>query len=346
MLKHNFGKGFITVKALRSIGFNAFATILKGESSKVEEKNIYDVIIIGSGPGGMTAALYASRANLKTLILEKGVPGGEMLNTAEVENYPGFPTISGPELAEKMYQGAMQFGAEYAYGNVSGIILENDLKVVKAGKKTYYAYTIVIATGSYHRKLSVLGEEEYAGKGVSYCAVCDGAFFKDKELFVIGGGDSAVEEGHYLTQFASKVTLVHRRDTLRAQKILQDRAFANEKMTFLWNKVVDEIIGDGEVVTAVRLKDTQTNEMITIPTAGVFIYVGLLPMTEPFKDLGITDSEGWIITNEQMQTKIPGIFAIGDVRQKHLRQITTAVGDGGIAGHAVYQYIEEMKEKE
>lgn len=311
----------------------------------MEEKTIYDVVIIGSGPGGMTAALYTSRANLKTLILEKGVPGGELLNTSDVENYPGFATISGPDLADNMYKGAMQFGAEYAYGNVSNIELDGDLKVITAGNKTYYAYAVVIATGSFHRKLEVPGEEEYSGRGVSYCAVCDGAFFKEKNIFVIGGGDSAVEEGTYLTQFGKKVTVVHRRDQLRAQKVLQDRAFANEKMDFIWNSVVEEIVGDGNQVTAIRLKDVQTGEVTEHPADGVFIYVGLLPVSAPFQNLKITDAEGWIVTNEKMETAIPGIFAVGDVRQKTLRQITTAVGDGGQAGHGVYNYVEEIKEK-
>lgn len=311
----------------------------------MEEKTIYDVVIIGSGPGGMTAALYTSRANLKTLILEKGVPGGELLNTSDVENYPGFASISGPDLADNMYKGAMQFGAEYAYGNVSNIELDGDLKVIKAGNKTYYAYAVVIATGSFHRKLEVPGEEEYSGRGVSYCAVCDGAFFKEKNIFVIGGGDSAVEEGTYLTQFGKKVTVVHRRDQLRAQKVLQDRAFANEKMDFVWNSVVEEIVGDGNQVTAIRLKDVQTGEVSEHPADGVFIYVGLLPVSAPFQNLKITDAEGWIVTNEKMETTIPGIFAVGDVRQKTLRQITTAVGDGGQAGHGVYNYVEEIKEK-
>ena len=311
----------------------------------MEEKTIYDVVIIGSGPGGMTAALYTSRANLKTLILEKGVPGGELLNTSDVENYPGFATISGPDLADNMYKGAMQFGAEYAYGNVSNIELDGDLKVITAGNKTYYAYAVVIATGSFHRKLEVPGEEEYSGRGVSYCAVCDGAFFKEKNIFVIGGGDSAVEEGTYLTQFGQKVTVVHRRDQLRAQKVLQDRAFANEKMDFVWNSVVEEIVGDGNQVTAIRLKDVQTGEVTEHPADGVFIYVGLLPVSAPFQNLKITDAEGWIVTNKKMETAIPGIFAVGDVRQKTLRQITTAVGDGGQAGHGVYNYVEEIKEK-
>lgn len=311
----------------------------------MEEQQVYDVIIIGSGPGGMTAALYASRANLKTLILEKGVPGGELLNTADVENYPGFATISGPELADNMYKGAMQFGATYAYGNVSSIEVDGDLRIVHAGKKSYTAYAVIIATGSHHRELNVPGEAEYAGRGVSYCAVCDGAFFKGTDLVVVGGGDSAVEEGTYLTQFANTVTVVHRRDSLRAQKILQDRAFANDKMHFAWNQVVEEILGDGQKVTGVRLKNTQTCDITTKDAAGVFIYVGLLPVSTPFQSLGITDDEGWIPTDEYMQTSVPGIFAVGDVRQKHLRQITTAVGDGGIAGHAAYNYIETIKEK-
>lgn len=307
----------------------------------VEE--IYDVIIIGCGPGGMTTALYTSRANLKTLILEKGAPGGEMLNTAEVENYPGFPMILGPELADKMYQSAMQFGAKYAFGNVSKIELDGDVKLVHAGKKIYKTYSVVIATGAYHRKLGVPGEEEFAGRGVSYCAVCDGAFFRGKNLIVVGGGDSAVEEGIYLTQLADKVTIIHRRDQLRAQKIIQDRAFKNEKIDFIWNSTVEELQGNDMHVTNVVIKDVVTKEIKTIPADGVFIYVGLLPMSDGFKDLGITDEEGWVVTNSTMETDVAGIFAIGDVRQKTLRQITTAVGDGGEAGQAVYKYIEKIK---
>lgn len=307
----------------------------------VEE--IYDVIIIGCGPGGMTTALYTSRANLKTLILEKGAPGGEMLNTAEVENYPGFPMILGPELADKMYQSAMQFGAKYAFGNVSKIELDGDMKLVHAGKKIYKTYSVVIATGAYHRKLGVPGEEEFAGRGVSYCAVCDGAFFRGKNLIVVGGGDSAVEEGIYLTQLADKVTIIHRRDQLRAQKIIQDRAFKNEKIDFIWNSTVEELQGNDMHVTNVVIKDVVTKEIKTIPADGVFIYVGLLPMSDGFKDLGITDEEGWVVTNSTMETDVAGIFAIGDVRQKTLRQITTAVGDGGEAGQAVYKYIEKIK---
>ena len=306
----------------------------------MEERTIYDVVIIGSGPGGMTAALYTSRANLKTLILEKGVPGGELLNTSDVENYPGFPTISGPELADNMYKGAMQFGAEYAYGQVSKIELEGDLKVITAGKKTYYAYAVVIATGSYHRKLEVPGEEEYAGRGVSYCAVCDGAFFKDKKIFVIGGGDSAVEEGTYLTQFGKSVTIVHRRDQLRAQKVLQDRAFANEKISFIWDSVVKEIKGENRVESVV-FENVKTGQVTEQAFGGVFIYVGLDPLSDFVKELNIQDQAGWIVTDSHMKTAVDGIFAVGDVRLKDLRQVTTAVGDGAIAGQEAYKFITE-----
>ncbi len=314
-----------------------------GTKMEVIEK-IYDVIIIGSGPAGMTAALYASRSNLSTLMLERGVPGGQMINTAEIENYPGFLSILGPELSDKMFEGAKQFGAEYAYGDVKEVIDGIAYKTIIAGNKEYRTRTIIIASGAEHRKLGVAGENEYNGRGVSYCAVCDGAFFRNKELIVIGGGDSAVEEGVYLTQFASKVTIVHRREELRAQKILQDRAFKNEKVDFAWNSVVEEIHGDDMKVTGAVLVDTKDGSKREISADGAFIYVGILPQTKAFLNLGITDDEGWIVTNEEMETKLPGIFAVGDVRQKSLRQVTTAVGDGGQAGQAVFKYIEELME--
>lgn len=309
-----------------------------------QTEKIYDVVIIGAGPGGMTAALYASRSNLETLILERGVPGGELINTAEVENYPGYDSILGPELADKMYQSAMRFGAEHVYGDVKGIKQEGDYHIVEAGKKSYRAKAVIIATGSQYRKLNVPGEEQYSGRGVSYCAVCDGAFFRNKELVVVGGGDSAVEEGTYLTQFAN-VDIVHRRDALRAQKILQERAFNNEKVDFIWNTVVEEIQGDGNKVTGVATKNVKTGETSIHPTDGVFVYVGILPQTDAFLDLNITDEEGWILTNEYMETAIPGIFAIGDVRKKALRQITTAVGDGAEAGNRAFHYVESWNER-
>ena len=303
----------------------------------------YDVIIIGAGPAGMTAALYAARANLNTLLLERGIPGGQMNNTAEVENYPGFDSILGPDLALKMYDGINQFGVEHGYGNVVEVKDHQDYKEVITDDASYEAKVVIIATGCEHRNLEVPGEAEYSGRGVSYCAVCDGAFFRNKKLIVVGGGDSAVEEAIYLTQFADEVKIVHRRDTLRAQKIIQDRAFANEKISFIWDSVVEEIKGDDQKVTGVQIKNVKTGETYEEAADGVFIYVGLVPLTQAFTSLGITDDAGWILTDERMQTTIPGILACGDARQKHLRQITTAVGDGGIAGQQAYQYIEENK---
>lgn len=305
----------------------------------------YDVIVIGAGPGGMTAALYASRANLKVAMLDRGVYGGQMNNTAEVENYTGFKSILGPDLAEQMYQSSIQFGADFVYGNVEKVTVDEDgIKHVKTDSGELEAPAIVIATGSQYRKLGIPGEDEYSGKGVSYCAVCDGAFYRGKNVTTVGGGDSAVEESEYLAKLVNNVNIVHRRDQLRAQKILQDRAFANDKIGFTWNTIVTEIVGDGKKVTGVKTHNKETNEDRLVPTDGVFIYIGNVPMTEPFKDLGITDKQGWVITDDEMKTSVPGVFAVGDVRDKKLRQITTAVGDGGIAGQGVFSYIESLKD--
>lgn len=304
----------------------------------------YDVIVIGAGPGGMTAALYASRANLSVLMLERGSYGGQMNNTAEVENYTGFKTILGPELSEEMYQSATQFGAEYAYGMVESVTVQEDgTKIVKTDSAEFETKALVIATGSEYRKLGIPGEAEYSGRGVSYCAICDGAFFRNKKLAVIGGGDSAVEEGAYLTQLAESVTIIHRRNELRAQKILQDRAFANDKIEFMWDTVATEIVGDGQKVIGLKLYNKKTEVTTELPFDGVFIYVGSVPLSKPFLDLGITDENGWVLTNDKMETNIPGVYAIGDVRLKDLRQITTAVGDGAIAGQEAYKYLESLK---
>lgn len=300
-----------------------------------------DVVVIGAGPGGMTAALYASRANLRTILIEKGAPGGELLNTADVENYPGFSLIGGPELAQHIYEGAMRFNAEHVYGDVDRIEVAGSWRLVYTADTVYRAKAVIVATGAHHRHLDVPGEERLNGAGVSYCAVCDGFFFRGKDLVVVGGGDSAVEEGMYLTQFANSVTIVHRRDTLRAQQILQDRAFANDKITFVWDSVVESINGDASV-ESVTVRNVKTNDTTNLDVQGVFVYVGLLPNSDCVKDLNITDEEGWIVTNESMETAIPGIFAVGDVRQKHLRQIATAVGDGSHAGYMAYQYIQTL----
>ncbi|MCH5464468.1 thioredoxin-disulfide reductase [Levilactobacillus sp. HBUAS51416] len=291
----------------------------------------------------MTGALYASRANLSVLMLDRGIYGGQMNNTAAIENYPGFKSVLGPDLAKDMYEGSTQFGAEFAYGNVESIEDHGDHKVVKTDDGDYSAGAVLIASGSEYKKLGVPGENEFGGRGVSYCAVCDGAFFKNREVVVVGGGDSAVEESLYLAGITSKVTVVVRRDQLRAQKILQDRAFANDKIEFVWNTNVTEVVGDEMKVTGVTTKNNQTGETGEIAASGVFIYVGNLPMTDAFTDLGITDDKGWIKTDDRMATAVPGVFAIGDVRQKTLRQITTAVGDGGIAGQEAFSYLETLK---
>jgi thioredoxin reductase (NADPH) len=312
----------------------------------MSEEKIYDVIIAGAGPAGMTAAVYTSRANLSTLMIERGMPGGQMANTEDVENYPGFESILGPDLSTKMFEHAKKFGAEYAYGDIKEIVDHGDYKLVVAGSKQYKAYAVIITTGAEYKKVGVPGEKELGGRGVSYCAVCDGAFFKNKELFVIGGGDSAVEEGVYLTRFASKVTIVHRRDQLRAQKILQDRAFANEKVDFIWNHTIKSINDkDGSSkVGSVTLVSTVNGEEQTLNADGVFIYVGMLPLSKPFESLGITNENGYIETSAQMETKVPGIFAAGDIREKTLRQIVTATGDGSIAAQAAQHFVEELKE--
>ncbi len=277
-------------------------------------------------------------------MIDRGIYGGQMNNTAEIENYPGFPSILGPELAEKMYASSTQFGAEYAFGTVLHVEAQADgsWRVV-TDMDEYSANTVIVATGAAYKKLDVPGEEAFAGRGVSYCAVCDGAFFRGQHVIVVGGGDSAVEEATYLAGLADHVTIVHRRDKLRAQQILQDRAFANEKISFVWNSEVEEILGDDKKVTGVRVRNNQTDETSEIDAAGVFIYVGLLPVSDPVQDLGITDANGWIMTNDRMETSQPGIFAIGDVREKELRQITTAVGDAAVAGQNAFSYNENFK---
>lgn len=303
---------------------------------------MYDTLIIGSGPAGMTAALYAARSNLKVGIIEQGAPGGQMNNTSEIENYPGYDNISGPELSMKMYGPLEKFSVEHIYGIVQKVEDAGEVKRVITDDSTYEAKTVIIATGAKYKLLNVKGEDEFTSRGVSYCAVCDGAFFRNQDLLVVGGGDSAVEEAIYLTQFAKTVTIVHRRDELRAQKILQDRAFANNKISFIWDSVVEEIQGNNIKVSNVLIKNVKTGQITSHDFGGVFIYVGMIPVSSMVSDLGICDQDGWILTDDQMKTTRPGIFAIGDVRQKNLRQITTAVGEGAIAGQGVYHYIENM----
>ena len=302
---------------------------------------MYDTMIIGAGPAGMTAALYAARSNLKVALLERGIYGGQMNNTAEIENYPGYARISGPELAEKMFEPLENLGVEHLFGQVEKIEDHGNYKKIITEDGAFETKTVILASGANHRHLGVPGEEEYNSRGVSYCAVCDGAFFRDEDLLVVGGGDSAVEEAIFLTRFAKSVTIVHRRDQLRAQQLLQERAFANEKISFIWDSVVKEIKGDDRRVTSVVFENVKTGQSSESDFGGVFVYVGLDPVSDFVKDLGICDEAGWIVTDQHMKTAIDGIYAIGDVRQKDLRQITTAVGDGAVAGQEVYKYITE-----
>lgn len=305
----------------------------------------FDVAIVGAGPAGMTAAVYASRANLSTVMIERGMLGGQMANTEEVENFPGFEMISGPDLSTKMFEHAKKFGAKYQYGDIKSIEDKGDYKVIHLGNDDVTAHAVIIATGAEYKKIGVPGEEELGGRGVSYCAVCDGAFFKGKKLFVIGGGDSAVEEGTFLTKFADSVTIVHRRDELRAQKILQDRAFKNEKIDFIWSHTLESINEKDGKVGSVTLVSTKDGSKQTLDADGVFVYIGMKPLTEPFQDLGITNEVGYISAKSDMSTDVPGIFAAGDVCDKGLRQIVTATGDGSIAAQSAIAYIEAIKDK-
>ena len=303
---------------------------------------VYDVIIIGGGPAGLSAGLYASRARLSTLLIEKGIFGGQIANAELVENYPGFPDgISGFELGELMHQQATKYGLETVAAEVIGVELGERGKVVKTSEGQYMAKAVIIAGGAGPNRLGVAGEEEFVGKGVSYCATCDGPLFKEQEVAVVGGGDSAVEEGILLTRFASKVFLIHRRNQLRASKLLQERAFANPKIEFLWDTVVEEILGH-DLVKGLKLRNVITGERSTLEVSGVFIYVGLHPSTDYLRGLLPLDEEGRITTDERMQTEIPGIFAAGDVRRNSPRQAITAAGDGATAALSAEKFVNEQ----
>lgn len=308
-----------------------------------KEARIYEVIIIGGGPAGMTAGLYTSRARLRTLLVESGLFGGQMTTTELIENYPGFPQgVSGGELSQLMEQQAKRFGMETLSDEVMEVGLEGDLKRVKTYGGEYFGKALIICTGTEYRKLGVPGEEQFKGRGVSYCATCDGAFFKDSRIVVVGGGDSALTEALFLTKFVSELTIIHRRDALRATKIYQERALNNPKIKFLWNSVVEEIKGD-QVVRAVVVKNVKTGEIKEVETEGAFLFIGLIPRTQFLKGLVQMDESGYILTDENCQTSVKGIFAAGDCRKKLLRQISTSVGDGATAAFAAEKYLEEGK---
>ncbi len=314
-------------------------------------EKIYDVIIIGAGPAGLTAGLYAARDKMSTLVLEKEKPGGQIATTDEVANYPGsIENATGPSLVSRMVDQCKEFGAEIEKDNIKEVQLEEKIKVLIGEKETYKAKSVVIATGATPRKLGAPGEKELTGKGVSYCATCDADFFTDLEVFVIGGGDSAVEEAIHLSKFARKVTIVHRREELKAAKSIQEKAFKNEKIGFIWNSSVKEIKGDG-MVEGMVLENLQTGELTEFEadeedgTFGIFIFVGYLPQTGLFKDKLNLSKAGYILTDDNMHTDLSGVLAAGDVREKSLRQVATAVGDGAIAAIQAEKYIDHAFEE-
>ncbi len=294
----------------------------------------YEVVIIGGGPAGLGAGIYTARARLNSLLIEKGVAGGQILNAEWVENYPGFPDgIGGYELAQLMYQQATKFGLETLTAEVTGIELKGEQKIVETSEDSFIAKALIIASGLEWAKLGVPGEKEFTGKGVSYCAVCDAAFFTDQTVALVGGGNAAITEALHLAKFASKVIVIHRRDKLRATRIVQEKAFAEPKIEFLWNSVVVEIEGE-DVVKKLRLRNVVTNEESTLDVSGIFISVGFKPNTSYLKGILPLDDVGYIVVNEKMETGIPGIFAAGDIRSNSIRQVIAAVGDGATA--AIY----------
>ena len=309
-----------------------------------EEK---DVVIVGAGPAGLCAALYAGRGLLRSVLLERGVPGGELLNTEWIDDYPGFEHVLGRQLADLMTAHAVKFGADIRQDTVESIVRRSDgmFEVATAMGHVYEAPSVILTAGGTPTKLEVPGELEYAGRGVSYCAVCDGAFFKGETLAVIGGGDAAVEEADYLTRYAEKVYVVHRRDQFRASKILQERLFANPKIEVIWNKRVREFKGGPAGMQSVELVDTMTGEESSLPAAGAFIFIGFRPNTGLVKQHVAHDPSGYLITDDRMMTSIPGLFAAGDVRSQLTRQITTAVGDATTAAIAVEKYLTERKSR-
>lgn len=309
--------------------------------------DIYDVVIIGAGPAGLAAGLYAARAKLKTLIIEREKAGGQIVVTEEVANYPGsVENASGPSLIARMVEQANEFGAERILDTIVDMELDEKIKVLKGKKNEYKAKAVILATGAKPRPIGCPGEKELTGKGVSYCATCDGAFFTDLEVYVVGGGDAAVEEAMYLTKFARKVTIIHRRDELRAAKSIQEKAFKNEKMDFMWNSVVTDLKGDG-ILESMTVKDTVTGEEREIVadeedgTFGVFVFIGLVPATNIFEGK-VNMERGYIPTDQDMKTNIPGVFAAGDCRVKSLRQVVTATADGAIAATQAEKYINEV----
>ncbi|MBP7460025.1 MAG: thioredoxin-disulfide reductase [Candidatus Delongbacteria bacterium] len=315
------------------------------DSFQGSAEDTLDLAIIGAGPAGLTAGMYGARSRYRTFIFEKMAAGGTITITEWIENYPGFPEgISGYELASKMEEQALHFGARLVQEEVVKIERDGPYKIIYTDQRQYRARALLLVTGTSLKKLGVSGEKEYTGRGVSYCATCDGAFYKDKVVVVVGGGDSAVEEGIYLTKFARKVILIHRRDQLRAAKIVQERAFTNPRMEFIWDSVVEEIKGESKV-THVVLRNLKTEVRSVQNTDGVFVFVGQIPNNQLAQSLGLQrDDRGFVITGSDMQTSEPGIWAAGDIRSKSLLQIATAVGEGAQAEFSAEKYLEAWQE--
>lgn len=302
--------------------------------------DLYDVIIIGGGPAGLTAGIYCARARFKTLMIEKMVPGGQVMTAFMIENYPGFPEgIQGPDLMEKFIEQGKRFGLETDSGSVEKITVEGDIKIIYLEDRILKCKAVIIATGAAPVKLNVPGEGLYTGRGVSYCATCDGAFFRNQEVAVIGGGNSALSEAFFLTRLASRVHIIHRRDKLRADAIVQEEAHANPKISFIWDTVVEAVDGDESGMTRLKLRNVKSDAISELPAQGVFIYVGMHPNTEFLNGLIELTPDGYINADEEGKTTVPGIFAAGDVRKKELRQIATAVGDGAAVSFAVERYL-------
>ena len=306
----------------------------------------YDVAIIGGGPAGLSAGMYAARAALNTVLLERGMPGGQAATTDKIENYPGFPEgIPGPDLVMEMDEQARKFGLKVKFDEMLAVSQGQDgLFILKTFEGEITSQTLIIATGAESKSLGVPGEREFRGRGVSYCATCDGAFFQDKKVVVVGGGDSALQEGIYLTKFAPKVYIIHRRNELRATQVLQDKALAHPQIEFILDSVITDILGN-DIVEAIKIKNLKSGEEKAIAAEGVFVYAGKEPSTNLFEGFVDLDANGYVTTDARMQTSRPGVFAAGDVRQTPLRQVVTAVADGAIAAVSADEYIEHMKGK-
>ncbi|MDD5382049.1 MAG: thioredoxin-disulfide reductase [Candidatus Margulisbacteria bacterium] len=314
----------------------------KAQAVIIEKSPLLDLIIIGGGPAGLTAALYAVRSRLKVLLIEKMILGGAASTTFSIENYPGFPEgISGLELAERLQDQVRRLGLDILWGNAISVKKNKQTFMTQVDGNILSSKAVIIATGTEAAKLGIPGEEEFRGRGVSYCATCDGPFYKEKSVMVIGGGNAAIEEALFLTRFAAKIAIVHRRKELRADKILAERAMSNPKIYFFWHSVAEEIKGK-EKIEEVTVKDLASEKKLKVPVDGVFIYIGSKPNSEPVKGLVKMDQKGFILTDDNMKTSVNGIFAAGDIRAKTLRQIVTAAADGAVAAESVKNYLEEV----